>query len=137
MVDPEILEGRTLHVLHHVARLRAQAGTTPQTFAADETLWNATLMDLQQAIQGCIDVATHICVDDRLGSPTTAAEAFELLHRDGRIAEDLAEHMVRAAGLRNLIVHQYGQLDRDIIVSVIRNDLDDLESFLRALAERS
>jgi uncharacterized protein YutE (UPF0331/DUF86 family) len=134
MVDPEILEARTLHVLHHIARLRAQAETTADTFASDETLWNATLMDLQQAIQGCIDLAMHVCVDDKLGSPGTAAEAFGLLHRDGRVSADLSDRLARSAGLRNLIVHQYGQLDREIIVSVIRNDLTDLEDFLRALA---
>jgi hypothetical protein len=33
VVDPEILEARTLHVLHHVGRLRAQSATTAEAFA--------------------------------------------------------------------------------------------------------
>lgn len=134
MVDREILEQRTAHVLHHVSRLRARRDVDPAHLRSDEDLFNAVLMDLQQAIQGCIDLATHACVDDRLGSPTTAAEAFALLGRSGRISDELVTRLTGAAGLRNLIVHQYARIDADIIVAVIRADLDDLESLLRALA---
>lgn len=134
MVDEEILRQRTAHVLHHTGRLRGRGELTPDELRADEDLWNTVLMDLQQAIQGCIDLATHACVDDRLGSPTAAAEAFEMLGRAGRLPDALVNKLVGAAGLRNLIVHQYGALDASIIVSVIRNDLADLESFLQAMA---
>lgn len=134
MVDREILEQRTAHVLHHVARLRARRDIEAAALRTDEDLWNAVLMDLQQAIQGCIDLATHACVDDRLGSPTSAAEAFELLGRAGRLDDALVGKLAGAAGLRNLIVHQYAVLDADIVVSIIRGDLGDLETFLRAVA---
>jgi len=39
-----------------------------------------------------------------------------------------------AASLRNLIVHQYGDLDAKRVLSVVRNDLGDLEALLRALS---
>ena len=133
MVDREILEQRSAHVLHHLSRLAARSDLDAERLRSDEDLWNTVLMDLQQAIQGCIDLATHACVDDDLGSPTSAGEAFALLTRGGRIPDALALKMTGAAGLRNLIVHQYAVLDVDIILSIIRNDLGDLEAFLRAM----
>lgn len=123
-----------MHVLHHIGRLAARRDVTPAALRADEDLWNAMLMDLQQAIQGCIDIATHVCVDDRLGGPTTAAQAFSLMGRAGRLEDDLVSKLAGAAGLRNLIVHQYGVLDVDIVLAVIRNDLGDLRAFLGAVA---
>ena len=134
MVDREILEQRSAHVLHHIARLRARRAVQAATLRSDEDLWNTVLMDLQQSIQGCIDLATHVCVDDRLGSPSSAAEAFALLGRAGRLDDTLVGKLAGAAGLRNLIVHQYAVLDADIVVSVIREDLGDLEAFLRAIS---
>lgn len=133
MVDREILEQRSAHVLHHLARLRARAGVEAAVLRSDEDLWNAVLMDLQQAIQGCIDLATHACVDDALGSPTSASEAFTLLGRAGRLPDPLVTKLVGAAGLRNLIVHQYAVIDADIVVAIIRSELGDLEAFLRAM----
>lgn len=132
MVDREIVEQRTAHVLHHISRLRARRDIDAARLRSDEDLWNILLMDLQQAIQGCIDLATHVCVDEQLGSPTSAGEAFALLARAGRLSDALATKLTGAAGLRNLIVHQYAVLDADIIVSIIQTDLGDLEAFLHA-----
>ena len=133
MVDPDILRRKTEQVLHHVARLQRRPGLTPEELAADEDRLNAVLMDLQQAIQGCIDLAVHACADEALGAPAGPGEAFGLLARAGRIDKRLAERLAGAAGLRNLIVHRYASVDGDRILAVIRNDLGDLEAFVAAL----
>lgn len=133
MVDQDLLRRKTAQVLHHVARLRARADLSAERIAADEDLWNTLAMDLQQAIQACIDLVVHACVDDGLGTPGGPAEAFALLARHGRIDAALAERLTGAAGLRNLIVYRYADLDTGRLLAVIRNDLGDLEALLRAL----
>lgn len=39
-----------------------------------------------------------------------------------------------AAGLRNILVHQYGRLDRARIKRALLDDLGDLDTFARAIA---
>ncbi len=135
MVDAEIYRQRAALVLHHLERLRARdrSRMNAETLRDDEDLWNLVLMDVQQAIQGCIDLAVHACVDERIASPTTSAEAFVALARAKRIDHALAQDLVAAAGLRNLIVHQYGQLDADIVATAVTDRLGDLERFLAAI----
>jgi len=58
--------------------LSAKHNLKSDDFEKDEDLANIVLMDLQQAIQGCIDLAIHACVDEGLGAPSTAAQAFLL-----------------------------------------------------------
>lgn len=133
VVDPDVLRRKTEQVLHHVARLRARSDMTAEHLAADEDRLNAVLMDLQQAIQGCIDLAIHACADDALGAPAGPGEAFGLLARSGRIDARLAERLTGAAGLRNLIVHRYADVDTRRILGIIRDGLGDLEAFVAAL----
>jgi uncharacterized protein YutE (UPF0331/DUF86 family) len=133
LVEADLLRRKTEQVLHHCDRLARRAALTAAQLAADEDLCNAVLMDLQQAIQACIDLAAHACVDDRLGAPATSADAFALLARHGVIDETLARRLTGAAGLRNLIVHQYTTIDLERMVQVIGNDLDDLRRFVAAL----
>lgn len=135
MVDADILRRKTEQVLHHCERLARRADLTAGRLAADEDLSNTVLMDLQQAIQACIDLAVHVCVDERLGAPATPADAFALIARHGAIDEALAQRLTGAAGLRDLIVHQYTVIDRERIVQVIDNDLDDLRRFVAALRQ--
>ncbi|MEX2480092.1 MAG: DUF86 domain-containing protein [Gammaproteobacteria bacterium] len=133
MVDPDILRRKTAQVLHHCNRLERRASLDRTALEGDEDLLNTVLMDLQQAIQGCIDLAAHQCADDQLGAPATPAEAFALIARHGTIEPELARRLTAASGLRNLIVHQYTALDLDRILKAMRDDLDDLRRFVAAV----
>lgn len=133
MVDRDILRGKTERVLHHVARLRARAPLDPAALEADEDLLSLVTMDLQQAVQACIDLAVHACADDDLGLPSGPADAFARLARADYFDEALAAKLAGAAGLRNLIVHRYGDLDCTRLAGVVRDDLQDLEAFVGAM----
>jgi uncharacterized protein YutE (UPF0331/DUF86 family) len=50
---------------------------------------------------------------------------------------DLVLRLRAAAGLRNLITHQYGTLDVDRSFTLASNDLGDLLSFCQQLAQRA
>jgi len=43
--------------------------------------------------------------------------------------------MIRAVGFRNLIVHEYGKLDLEVVFRVNHEDVEDLERFCRELDE--
>ena len=133
MVDRDVLRGKTERVLHHVARLRTRAPLDPAALAADEDLLSLVTMDLQQAVQACIDLAVHACADDDLGLPSGPADAFARLARAGYLGETLATKLSGAAGLRNLIVHRYGDLDCVRLAAVVRDELPDLEAFVAAM----
>lgn len=133
MVDADILRSKTERILHHCDRLAVRSDVDTDRLIADEDLRNTVLMDLQQAIQSCIDLAIHACVDDALGAPATSADAFGLLARHAVISEALARRLSGAAALRNLIVHQYTEIDIERVMKVVRHDLDDLRQFASAL----
>jgi hypothetical protein len=63
-----------------------------------------------------------------------SSEAFEA---DGVIPRPLALRPVAAAGLRNLVAHQYGTLDwARLHATAPSPELDDLEAFCAALATK-
>jgi len=58
---------------------------------------------------------------------------FALLEKHGIIAPVLSSRLARAAGLRNLIVHRYGDLVAAKLVEAIATGLGDLDNFAAAL----
>lgn len=92
---------------------------------------------LQIAIQAALDVASHIAADNRLGEPRTNRELFDLLERYGWIPADLAASLRQMAGFRNILVHGYEIVDLAVVEEIVRNDLDDLLSFVRAIRAKS
>lgn len=87
---------------------------------------------LVTTIEGCIGVAQHLCASESWAPPTTNADAFRVLALNGVIGNDLAERLARAAGLRNVLVHQYAEVDDERVVAFL-DRLTDLDDFVTAV----
>ncbi|MDQ2812391.1 MAG: DUF86 domain-containing protein [Actinomycetota bacterium] len=85
------------------------------------------------AIEACVDVAQHICATKGWGPPADNGGAVGLLGEHGVLATELAVSMRKAVGFRNVLVHDYIEVD-DSIVTYRLNSLDDLEEFIRQVA---
>jgi uncharacterized protein YutE (UPF0331/DUF86 family) len=64
-------------------------------------------------------------------------EVFTALAAHGVIDEALGSRLRAAAGLRNLIAHQYGVIDFGRVFAIASDDLEDLVRFCQALAQRA
>jgi uncharacterized protein YutE (UPF0331/DUF86 family) len=92
---------------------------------------------LQLAIQGALDVASHVVSDARLGEPRTNRELFELLARHHALDIDLTRRLSAMAGFRDILVHGYTDVDLGIVRDVVANRLVDLDDFIAAMRARS
>lgn len=87
------------------------------------------------SIQASVDIATGIAVMKTPRRPDTYRETFLLLGKSGIIPKDLAQHMSRLAGFRNIIVHEYSTLDIDRVYQVLQNDLPVMTAFMNFIKE--
>ncbi len=84
------------------------------------------------AIEGCVDVAHHLCASESWAAPASNADAFRILVRHGVLDRGLGESLARAGGFRNVLVHEYAAVD-DRLVAGNLDRLDDLEAFVDAV----
>lgn len=84
---------------------------------------------LQQAVETCIDIATHIIA--QLDSPQkeTAKDAFLYLGERKIINKSLAEKMGKAADFRNRVVHGYNDFDFRLLFKDYKENVKDLKNF--------
>ncbi|HVX32481.1 MAG TPA: DUF86 domain-containing protein [Solirubrobacterales bacterium] len=96
-------------------------------YEADLEVRLATEHALQTAVQICIDVGAHLIAEQGLSTPADYRAVFRILGSVGLDAE-LAERLGNAAGMRNVIVHEYLSVDDDFVWEALEN-LDDLREF--------
>lgn len=84
------------------------------------------------AVEACVDAAQHVCAAEGWGPPSSNADAVRLLGDHGALDADLAGSLRRAVGFRNVLVHQYAQVD-DAVVLARLQDLSDLRGFVTSL----
>lgn len=111
-----------------VARARAEYAAATD-FKTDYTHQDAAVLNVQRACEAAIDLAYHTIRERRLEPPVSNAEAFQVLSSAGLVEERLADSLRKMVSFRNIAVHQYQQIDLNILESVIRDRLQDLLDF--------
>ena len=131
--DPAVLAERIAAVERHLRRVADQLPDDPDALRPETPACDAVLLHLWQAVQITIDLALSWCVRAGLGAPPTYGDAFRRLAATGWLDAALAARLVRAVGLRNLVVHSYADLDLVRVHEAARTGPADLRAFAAAL----
>lgn len=131
MVD----EGRVSRLLRNVAaRAERLDSATKQDEDERSDLWLDGIKYLfVTSIEGCVDVAQHIASSEGHPAPDANADAIRSLGRHDVIDTDLADSLGRAVGFRNVLVHQYTDVD-DAIVLASLHDVEQLHRFVQQVS---
>lgn len=91
------------------------------------------VLNLQRAIQATIDLSAHIISGRQWGLPDSLKAHFRILTDQRVIAPELGTRLQAMVGFRNIAVHEYDRLDRDILKAILAHHLPDLEAFSGAI----
>lgn len=86
---------------------------------------------LQVSLQICIYLGAHLASELGLKPAADYQGVFASLGAHGTIDSDLADRLGDAAGLRNLLVHDCGEIDHARLWDSL-GELDDLRAFAAA-----
>lgn len=128
MVDREKVEQRLVKLEQSVRKLKEIATESWDKYSTNEALRDRAERNLQVAAQACIDIANHIIADKGFRTPQGYGESFTVLTQEGIIPSVLAEKMKMIAGFRNILVHDYLEIDNQIVYSTLSH-LDDFLQF--------
>ena len=135
MPDRDIVLSKTATVQRCLKRIRETTGLKPESLE-DIDKEDIFVLNLQRAIQAAIDLASHVIASDGLGLPNTIKENFEILELSGIVSPGTARQMKAMTGFRNIAIHDYRKIDRDILKSILKKNLQDLEIFYMEILRR-
>lgn len=98
-------------------------------FVEDHLKQDAIAINMQRACEQAIDLANHLVKIRKMGIPKDSRDSFQLLVDHKIIPKSLGSNLIKMIGFRNVLVHEYQQLDLDLMIDVIENHLDDLLIF--------
>jgi len=119
-------------VLAKIAIMKKCVATIEEIQVSELSDWmreDLAVLNLQRAIQAAIDLAHVVIAKYGLGLPSDYAQSFYLLSRNRVITEETAEIMKKMVGFRNVSVHEYREINGEIVQSIIKHHLDDFEVY--------
>ena len=132
--DDSVVRRHLAALREALAHLRRHAGSTPEMRRADMDLRWTVEHGLQLCAQNAIDIATHLVTAAGFDAPDYAS-ALDRLTRMSVLPGAFGARFRRIAGFRNVLVHDYIEVDLAVVSRVLGENLDDFEEFAR-LVER-
>lgn len=129
----EVLAQKVTSLQRCVARAREARAAAGADFRTSYNLQDAAVLNVIRACDTAIDLANMLIRRRRLGIPNESRESFAILSREKAIPIDVGERLQKMVGFRNIAIHQYRDLDIDIVETVIARHLDDLLAFAQMI----
>ena len=136
MVDKDLLLTKASSVRRHLKRAEEKSNTDLNAFLSDIDRQEIVMFNLQMAIQNCVDIAAHIISEEGFGIPDSTSDMFYLLEENSYLDNQITEKMVKAAGFRNLIVHEYAKIEAKQVFNIVQKDITDLNEYLKAIFKK-
>ena len=76
-----------------------------------------------------LDIGKLLIIIKGLKRPEENQEIFSALRDEKIVSEKLAENLMGIANFRNILVHDYEKIDREIVYEKLQNNLSDIEDF--------
>ena len=134
MVDREVVTGKIAVIERCLDRIAEVHGARRADLLPAD-VEDITLHNLQKAVQAAIDLANHVVTAEDYGPPDSQAAVFTLLEKRGIIDPQLAGHLRKMVGFRNIAVHEYETVDPVIVAAIVQLHLGDLRAFGRRILE--
>jgi len=136
VVSKAVINARLRKLRDCLANLRTIRDTT----TLDQYLHNAILQsaverNIQVAIQCMLDIGNHIIAEDEFRPPEDNEDILEILSSAKIISRDFFQKIKGIGGFRNILVHNYLDIDSEKVYGYLEGDIDDFEQFAKFIID--
>ena len=132
MPDKDVVFAKVATIQRCLKRIKDTTGLDPVSLDNIDKQ-DIFILNLQRAVQAAIDLATHIVASEGLGLSDTVKGNFKLLQDAGMLSKEITRKMESMVGFRNIAIHDYEVIDKEILKSILSGNLKDIEDFYTTL----
>ena len=135
MVRVEVIRKRIQKLEEYLSILREIQKHPLDVFLSTPEYYGSAERFLQLSIEASIDIGNHLVADLNLGQAEWHSDIPDIFRQKGYISAELCEKWVRMIGFRNVLVHDYIDVDHKIVYEALQNRLEDIEALKEVFAK--
>ena len=132
-MDPDVIMSRLRKLDTLVGRLKKLQGISYEDYSAHEDMQAVVERLMQLSIQACVDIGNYIIARQELEIPEIEDNVFLILGKHGILPPSLAARIKDMLRFRNILVHDYLEIDQRIVHKILTEQLHDFDDFARAV----
>jgi len=135
MVDKDVVLNRIKHLEDNITYLEKINNFDQKTFSSNQDIYYRFERSIHLAVEAVLDLGNHLIADQNLETPDSNRDIFRILFENKIIDNELKESLIKMAGFRNILVHDYLDLNRELEYEIIKNNIVDIKEFMRVVLE--
>lgn len=133
----EVLLGKAEIIERCLQRIETEYRGSESELETNFTKQDSILLNIQRICEASIDAAMHMVRLHALGIPKDSRQAFTMLVKANFLDPQLGKHLEAMVGFRNIAVHNYTEINMDIVRSILNERLVDIQTFAKFLIKQS
>jgi len=133
LVDIPLILKKLSKLEEYYKQIEEFKGITLNEYSNDWKIQRIVERTLQIMIETCVDIANHIIADNRLRIPESYADTFKVLHENTIVSDDLFNTMNKMVKFRNVVVHQYSNVNAEIVIVILKKHREDFMKYRDAI----
>lgn len=121
MTNPAIIKSRLQEIDRNLEILERLKETDKKKFINNPEIFKLAERCLEVNIQAIIDICHHIIADDNLTRPRDNKHALKIIAAQKIIPLTFAKRIEPMVGLRNILVHEYIEIDPEQVYQHLQN----------------
>lgn len=131
MIDKDLIRRKLARLNTYLERLEPIAKKTLKEYQRDDYLQFSTERLIQLIVECATDVNNHVVVETRSRPPEDYRTSFLKAAEVGLIPQELAQKLRGSAGMRNILVHEYMDIDHKIVFEAVPLTLKYYRRYLK------
>lgn len=132
-MDREILVQKLESLRRCLRRIEDKCPLEAEQLEDDPDLQDIIVLNLTRAVQLCVDIGAHVISNLEVSPPDTMGDTFDILSASEIIPDKLAIQLKKSVGFRNIAVHNYKQIDWNIVHAISKQHLEDFTRFAKSI----
>ena len=134
MADVAVVSTKLEQIEQYYGELQTKQSLSEQQFLGNITEQRAVERMFENAISACIDLSQHIATTDFGYEADSSKGAVDVLSTNSVLDDDTAIVLTDAIGFRNILAHEYGDVNPRQVYTYLQNELRVYEEFSRQVA---
>ncbi|MBU4252342.1 MAG: DUF86 domain-containing protein [Candidatus Omnitrophica bacterium] len=135
MIDIELVRRKLSRLNMYLEKLKPISQKSLEEYKSEFYLKSSAERLIQLIVECAIDINNHVVVETNNRPPEDYSVSFIRASDIALITRDLAEKLKGSAGMRNILVHEYMDIDDEKVYNALSLAIKDYKEYLKQVEE--
>ncbi len=131
MLDKSFIEEKLKNIKEYLLEVEEILKADKKEIIGDFRLLKSLERNFQLIVDEMMDINIHFIRELDLSTPDDFQSSFEILAKGKIMPSKFAFQIAPVVGLRNLLVHRYEKIDKEVFVRQVKKEFTDFIKYIK------